>query len=104
MQNRRFHTRSAIALLALAIAGSAPVTVSAATLIVAAPPAPIVEVRPAAPAPGWVWMDGYWNWAGGRHVWVRGRWVAPHPGYHWVGHHWVHERGGWRLEDGHWER
>ena len=104
MQNRRPAARSAIALLAAGIAVGAPFTASAAALIVAAPPAPIVEVRSPPPHPGWVWMDGYWNWAGGRHVWIRGRWVAPHPGYHWVGHHWVHEPGGWRLDEGHWER
>jgi hypothetical protein len=104
VQSRRFPARFAVALLAMGITAGAPFTASAATLIVAPPPAPIVEVRPPAPAPGWVWMDGYWNWSGGRHVWIRGRWVAPHPGYHWVGHHWVHEHDGWRLEEGHWER
>jgi WXXGXW repeat (2 copies) len=104
MQSRRLPARVAITLLTLGIAASAPFTASAAALIVVAPPAPVVEVRPAIPAPGYVWMDGYWNWEGGRHVWIPGRWVAPHPGYHWVGHHWVHERGGWRLEEGHWVR
>jgi len=96
--------RSTAAALVLGIALAAPMAASAAVFIEVAPPAPIVEVRPAVPYPGWIWTDGYWDWVGGRHVWVPGRWVAPRPGFHWVGHHWVHERGGWRLERGHWAR
>ncbi|HEY6458407.1 MAG TPA: YXWGXW repeat-containing protein [Steroidobacteraceae bacterium] len=74
------------------------------TVMVAPPPAP-VEVVGAAPAPGYVWIGGYWNWVGGRHVWVAGRWgMPPHPGYHWVPHRWVAYGGGWRLQRGHWAR
>lgn len=71
--------------------------------VMVAPPPPQVEVVGVAPAPGLVWVGGYWNWVGGRHVWVGGRWQAPPPGYHaWVPHHWVAYRGGWRLAPGHW--
>ena len=73
-------------------------------VVTVAPPAPQVEVVGVAPAPGYVWIGGYWNWAGGRHVWVPGRWEAGRPGYHWVPHHWVAYRGGWRLDRGHWAR
>ncbi len=73
--------------------------------VMVAPPPPQVEVVGVAPAPGMVWIGGYWNWVGGRHVWVGGRWEAPPPGYHaWVPHHWVAYRGGWRLAPGHWRR
>lgn len=61
------------------------------------------EVIGVAPAPGYVWIDGYWSWTGNRHVWVAGQWVAPHPGYRWVPHRWYHERDGWHLAEGHWE-
>ena len=27
-----------------------------------APPAAIIEVRPVAPDPGYIWVDGYWDW------------------------------------------
>jgi hypothetical protein len=33
-----------------------------------APPPLIVEPVIAAPAPGVVWIGGYWSWSGGRHV------------------------------------
>jgi hypothetical protein len=71
-------------------------------IVAVAPPPPRVEVIGVPPAPGYVWIDGYWNWVGGRHVWVAGRWAAPRPGYHWVPHHWVATSGGWRLVRGHW--
>jgi hypothetical protein len=72
--------------------------------VMVAPPPPQAEVFGAAPAPGYIWMGGYWGWAGGRHVWVAGHWAPGRPGYHWVGHHWVHRDGGWRLAEGRWER
>ena len=73
--------------------------------VMVAPPAPQVEVVGVAPAPGYVWVGGYWNWVGGRHVWVPGRWDVPPRGYHtWVAHRWVPYRGGYRLQRGHWAR
>jgi hypothetical protein len=69
-----------------------------------APPAPQVEIYGAPPTPGFLWIGGYWNWAGGRHVWVRGHWEAPRAGYHYVAHSWVHRGDGWHLARGHWER
>ena len=67
------------------------------------PPPPRVEVYGVAPAPGWIWMGGYWGWVGGRHEWVPGHWAEPRPGYRWVPHTWVHERGGWHMHEGHWD-
>jgi len=71
----------------------------------APPPAPMV-VGPVgvAPAPGYVWVDGYWDWVGGRWVWVGGRWVRPPrphafwvaPYYHPFGDHYHYHRGYWR--------
>lgn len=69
-----------------------------------APPPVRVEIRGVAPGPGFVWIDGYWTWEGGRHVWIGGRWEAPRPGYYWRPHRWHHERDGWYLEEGHWDR
>jgi hypothetical protein len=66
------------------------------------PPAPLVEVQPAAPFAGAIWMPGYWHWNGNRHMWVGGRWSAPRPGYSWEPHRWIHGPGGWRMEHGHW--
>jgi hypothetical protein len=70
-----------------------------------APPEPIVEVRPAAPQPSWVWIPGYWHWQGNRHVWVAGHWSPPQAGYAWEAAHWQHFPGaGWRFVPGHWRR
>jgi hypothetical protein len=41
--------------------------------------------RPAMPAPGYFWIDGYWNFAGGRYSWCNGYWARPpHAGGYWV--------------------
>jgi hypothetical protein len=69
----------------------------------APPPAP-VEVVTVAPAPGYIWVGGYWGWRAGGYYWVRGGWhCPPRPGAVWVGGYWsrrpsghVWVRGGWR--------
>jgi hypothetical protein len=68
-----------------------------------APPAPVVEVAPAPPAPGYVWQPGYWNWNGVQYVWVPGVYVVP-PYAHavWVPGSWVRHGGGWVWGPGHW--
>jgi hypothetical protein len=40
-------------------------------------PAPLPEVRTAAPAPGMVWVAGSWHWDGIDYVWLPGRWESP---------------------------
>jgi hypothetical protein len=67
-----------------------------------APPPPLVEVRPAAPFGGAVWIPGYWTWHGNRHFWVGGRWSAPWPGHVWEPHHWELIGGRWHFVPGHW--
>jgi hypothetical protein len=67
------------------------------------PPAPIVEVRPAA-VHGRVWIAGYHRWNGHAYVWTPGRWTAPPRGRAvWVAPRWVHDRRhGWYFVAGHW--
>jgi hypothetical protein len=72
--------------------------------IAAAPPPPQVEYYGAAPAPGFFWIGGYWNWVGGRYAWVGGHWERPRPGYRWEGRRWVHGRDGWHMNGGRWVR
>ena len=69
-----------------------------------APPEPIVEVRPAAPFGGAVWIPGYWHWNGSRHAWVGGHWSAPRAGWVWEPHHWQRTPRGWVHVHGHWRR
>jgi hypothetical protein len=59
-------------------------------------PAPYVEVMPAVPRPGFVWVQGAWVW---RHhwVWVRGHWEhPPRPEAVWIGGRYEY-RGGARV-------
>ena len=73
------------------------------TVIVSeAPPAPRVEVAPAAPGPEYVWVGGYWSWQG-RWVWVPGHWATrPGPRSTWVAGHWAPRRRGYVWVPGHW--
>jgi hypothetical protein len=70
-----------------------------------APPAPVVEPVPVAPAPNYVWQPGYWAWNGTQYVWVPGgNVVPPYPGAVWVAGRWVPRGHGWIWVDGHWRR
>ncbi len=43
--------------------------------VVVAPP--VVAAVPPCPGPGYVFVDGFWNLAGGHRVWHNGYWRAP---------------------------
>lgn len=67
------------------------------------PPAPVEYVP--APRVGWVWVPGFHEWRGHRHVWVPGHWVRERHGYYYAptrwerhGDHWGYHRGGWRRD------
>jgi len=82
---------------------SRPDHAEAAVIIGVAPPAPIVEIMPRVPAPGYVWRPGYWCWGAGRYVWVRGVYIAaPRPAAVWVSGRWAARPGGWAWVGGHW--
>jgi hypothetical protein len=92
-----------IALAVLLSLALSPAASFAQVVVRIAPPAPIVEVRGEPPERGFVWIDGYHRWDGGRYVWVPGRWDRPpHPGQRWVAHRWVHHGDHWEMREGHW--
>jgi hypothetical protein len=70
-----------------------------------APPAP-VEVVAASPGPGYVWIDGYYDWYGPapyRHRWVPGHWERPaHSHAVWERGEWQRDQRGYRWRRGHW--
>jgi hypothetical protein len=69
-----------------------------------APPAPYMEVQPAIPFTGAIWIGGYWNWSGGRYSWVPGRYERPRAGYRYEPRRWTQgSRGGWQMSGG-WRR
>jgi hypothetical protein len=92
-------------LIGLAFAGVLTLGTAMAEVVVrVAPPAAVVETRPAAPGPGYVWVNGYQNWNGSAYVWVPGGWQQPpRPHARWVAHRWVRRHGGWVMVEGHWK-
>jgi len=82
-----------------------PASASTRVYVRVGPPAPIVEVRPVAPGPRYVWVDGYHRWNGRAYARVPGRWVVPPRARAvWVPGRWVHEKRGYYWVDGHWRR
>ncbi len=56
-----------------------------------------------APAPGYVWIDGYWDLRGSSWYWMSGRWaLPPRPHAVWVPGRWRQENHRWRWHEGRW--
>ncbi len=78
---------------------------NAQRIFVKVQPAPrAVVVRPAAPHPNYVWVDGEYIPRGGTYVYREGYWAAPRAGWVWIPGHWVSDRRGWYWVRGHWRR
>lgn len=93
-------------LLGLMVASSFGVTAlpAQAELIVrVAPPAPRVEVVPAA-RPGYTWSGGYYRWNGHHHVWTGGHFERNRPGYVYHSPSWVEHDGRWSFQSRRWDR
>lgn len=75
---------------------------SCAPSVVSVRPAAIVKVRPIAPSPRHVWVNGNYVWRGGRYVYVDGYWAPPRSGRHWVDGYWKLKRGGYVWVPGRW--
>jgi hypothetical protein len=71
------------------------------TIVEVAPPPVRVETRTARPGVGYLWADGYWDWAD-RWVWVPGRWVTPVARATWVPAEYRRVRTGYRYVPAHW--
>ncbi len=87
------------ALFALLIAArpavAAPQPYVGVVITVAPYPLP-VYAQPLCPAPGYIWMPGYWAWGPYGYFWVPGTWVlAPFPGALWTPGYWF-----WDDDDG----
>ena len=70
---------------------------------VAPPPLPIY-VQPPIPAPGYIWVPGYWAWdAAAGYYWVPGTWVTPpRPGLLWTPGYWGWADGVYSHHVGYW--
>lgn len=68
-----------------------------------APPPARYEVVPAARR-GFVWVPGYWDGRGRRHVWTAGHWERARNGYNYVQPNWIERDNRWQLNRGGWQR
>lgn len=69
------------------------------------PPALPVYAQPICPAPGYIWVPGYWAWDPnfGDYYWVPGTWVlAPEAGYLWTPSWWGWSGGAYIFHAGYW--
>jgi hypothetical protein len=89
-----------LALMLLAVGVTFAADLSLGIRIGAPPPPRVVRVRPVAPGPDYVWVDGYWYPVNGRYVWHEGYWSRPaYPAARWVGP----RHDGERYYNGYWE-
>ena len=68
------------------------------------PPPPVrVETRGVAPGAGFLWIDRYWGYNGGRYAWIPGRWERPPRGRaRWEPGRWETRRGRYQYRQGRW--
>jgi WXXGXW repeat (2 copies) len=97
------HTVGALLVSAFVLVGVASADARTHVYVRIGPPAPIVEVRPVAPGPGYVWVPGTYRWDRRAYIWAPGRWVRPPRGHGvWIQPRWVHGRHGWYEVPGRW--
>jgi WXXGXW repeat (2 copies) len=107
-------TRSLVLSLSLFTVGCAAVsadtskTSSPSTTLVLevpnAPPDPKAEVKTQCPAPGYIWVAGYWDYIDGHHVWRDGRWVQGKAGYEYVRARYEWDGKSWQFHVPHWHK
>jgi hypothetical protein len=69
----------------------------------APPPLPVYD-QPMIPAPGYLWVPGYWAWSEGvDYYWVPGTWILPpKTGLLWTPGYWESEEGVYVFHVGYW--
>src|SRR6266540_1673180 len=88
-----------VVLLGVSSASSASVYVSVGF----APPPLLVYEQPLLPAPGYIWVPGYWAWGPDGFYWVPGTWVlAPYIGALWTPGYWGWDDGLYIWYPGYW--
>jgi len=98
---------SAIFASALLAGGSAPALAESPGPLIeirigsTRPPPRVIEVRSSRPSPGFVWVEGAWDWQGDW-VWLPGHWEHAERNVYWVRPRYTPEYGQWRYAPGHW--
>ena len=90
-----------LAVIAAPVASSAQVSVGVSVQI---PPPPLpVYAQPPIPAPGYLWMPGYWAYGPAGYYWVPGTWVEPPAvGLLWTPGYWGWNNGAYLWHAGYW--
>ncbi|HTY49649.1 MAG TPA: YXWGXW repeat-containing protein [Steroidobacteraceae bacterium] len=101
--------RRLLALIPMLLLCAAPCTAPAGVMVGVsvniAPPALPVYVQPAIPAPGYLWVPGYWAWNPQLqdYYWVPGTWVLPPvSGLLWTPGWWGWSGGAYLWHPGYW--
>jgi len=90
-------------LLASALAASQPAQARFFLSVNVAPPPIPVYVQPATPAPGFIWVPGYWAYGDYGYYWVPGTWVrAPYAGALWTPGYWGWSERVYVFHPGYW--
>src|SRR5215469_14342178 len=99
---RRLAIALLIAALPIALSPSRTTAATFVSVTVAPPPLP-VYIQPPIPAPGYVWVPGYWAWGPGGYYWVPGTWVLPPAvGVLWTPGWWEFVNGVYVWQPGYW--
>ncbi len=69
-----------------------------------APPDPKPEVKTPCPAPGHIWVAGYWDYIDGHHVWRDGRWIEGKRDYEYVRARYEFDGKTWLFHVPHWHK
>ena len=67
-------------------------------------PADVTYVRPVSPGPGYVWIDGEWEFSGNNYHWREGSWQQPREGRSWKSGYWENNKKGYKWHKGSWQR
>ena len=87
-------------LLGAGLLFAVPVSIGVGITIGPPPPPRVVAVRPAAPGPDYLWIEGYWYPVGGHYRWHDGYWTRPpYAGATWV----VPHHDGHQYFEGYWD-
>lgn len=72
------------------------------SITIGPPPLPVYE-QPPIPAPGYLWMPGYWSYGPYGYFWVPGTWVEPPAvGLFWTPGYWGWSEGFFMWHAGYW--
>jgi hypothetical protein len=66
------------------------------------PPPPRRQEKREAARAGFVWVEGEWDWRGGKYEWVAGHWERERAGKRWRQSRWEQRDGAWTRTPGDW--